>query len=127
MYFAMPFTLFLWTSGTSRQIIEALHGLCISFSSLTNLLHQLAARSLEMPCNCTFFSLFERGRVLWHGFADPSFGAISLPRMIHNRLGLFFSSFCFFHGLSRWSFDGGRLVAHMAELSNALLRGPDPG
>ena len=49
MYFATPFTLFLWTNGSSRQTIEALHrcGLCVSFSSLTNLLHQLAVRSLE--------------------------------------------------------------------------------
>ena len=49
LYFATPFTLFLWTNGASRQTIEALHkcGLSISFPSLTNLLHQLAAKSLE--------------------------------------------------------------------------------
>ncbi|KAF8545684.1 hypothetical protein OG21DRAFT_1428847, partial [Imleria badia] len=49
LYFAIPFTLFLWMNGASRQTLEALHkcGLCISFSSLTSLLHQLASQSLE--------------------------------------------------------------------------------
>ncbi|KIJ05902.1 hypothetical protein PAXINDRAFT_20870 [Paxillus involutus ATCC 200175] len=49
LYFAAPFTLFLFTNGVSRQTIEALHkcGLCISFTSLTTLLRSLATQSLE--------------------------------------------------------------------------------
>ncbi|KAF8122361.1 hypothetical protein EV363DRAFT_1094268, partial [Boletus edulis] len=49
IYFAAPFTLFLWTNGASRQTIEALHkcGLCISFSSLTKLVNNLAAQVLD--------------------------------------------------------------------------------
>jgi hypothetical protein len=36
LFFAAPFTLFLWTNGASRQVIEALArcGLCISFTSV---------------------------------------------------------------------------------------------
>ncbi|KAF8452793.1 hypothetical protein L210DRAFT_3608609 [Boletus edulis BED1] len=49
IYFAAPFTFFLWTNGASRQTIEALHkcGLCISFSSLTKLINNLAAQVLD--------------------------------------------------------------------------------
>ncbi|KAG9310625.1 hypothetical protein JVU11DRAFT_9193 [Chiua virens] len=50
IYFAAPFTLFLWTNGAgSRQTIEALHkcGLCISFPSLTKLLNNLTTQTLE--------------------------------------------------------------------------------
>ncbi|KAH0828669.1 hypothetical protein J3R83DRAFT_3035 [Lanmaoa asiatica] len=49
LYFAMLFTLFLWTNGASHQTIEALHkcGLCISFSALSILLNQLASGSLS--------------------------------------------------------------------------------
>ncbi|KAF8130337.1 hypothetical protein EV363DRAFT_1584323 [Boletus edulis] len=49
IYFAAPFSLFLWTNGASRQTIEALHkcGLCMSFPSLTKLISNLAAQSLE--------------------------------------------------------------------------------
>ncbi|KAF9234843.1 hypothetical protein BU15DRAFT_78605 [Melanogaster broomeanus] len=49
LYFAAPFTLFLFTNGVSRQTIEALHkcGLCISFTSLTALLKNLATQSLD--------------------------------------------------------------------------------
>ncbi|KIK90667.1 hypothetical protein PAXRUDRAFT_668645 [Paxillus rubicundulus Ve08.2h10] len=48
-YFTAPFTLSLWTSGASRQTIEALHrcGLCISFPSLLNLINNLAKHCLE--------------------------------------------------------------------------------
>ncbi|KAF9224862.1 hypothetical protein BS17DRAFT_751805 [Gyrodon lividus] len=39
----------LWTNGASRQTIEVLHkcGLCISFTSLTKLLNNLATQTLE--------------------------------------------------------------------------------
>ncbi|KAF8119144.1 hypothetical protein EV363DRAFT_1593479 [Boletus edulis] len=49
VYFAAPFSLFLWTNWASRQTIEALHkcGLCVSFPSLTKLISNLAAQSLE--------------------------------------------------------------------------------
>ena len=49
LFFAIPFTLFLWTNGASHQTIKALYKccLCISFSSLTTLLHQLAVQSLK--------------------------------------------------------------------------------
>ncbi|KAG8213612.1 hypothetical protein J3R82DRAFT_10297 [Butyriboletus roseoflavus] len=49
VYFATPFTLFLWTNGASSQIIEALYkcGLCMSFSSLTKLINNLVTQSLE--------------------------------------------------------------------------------
>ncbi|KIL00546.1 hypothetical protein PAXRUDRAFT_806398 [Paxillus rubicundulus Ve08.2h10] len=49
LYFAVPFMLFLFTNGISRQTIEALHkcGLCISFTSLMTLLRSLAMQILE--------------------------------------------------------------------------------
>ncbi|KAG1723328.1 hypothetical protein EDB19DRAFT_2043812 [Suillus lakei] len=49
VFFAAPFTLFLWTNGASKQTIEALYhcGLCISFTSLLTLLKKLAARCLD--------------------------------------------------------------------------------
>ncbi|KAN0082660.1 hypothetical protein V8E55_008455 [Tylopilus felleus] len=42
LYFAAPFTLFLWTNGASRQTIEALAkcGLAVSFTSLLKLLNK---------------------------------------------------------------------------------------
>ncbi|KIJ57431.1 hypothetical protein HYDPIDRAFT_171701, partial [Hydnomerulius pinastri MD-312] len=48
VYFAAPFTLFLWTNGASRQTIEALAqcGLCVSFPSLFKLLKNLASQSV---------------------------------------------------------------------------------
>ncbi|KIK83851.1 hypothetical protein PAXRUDRAFT_152989 [Paxillus rubicundulus Ve08.2h10] len=48
-YFTAPFTLSLWTSGASRQTIEALHrcSLCISFPLLLNLINNLAKHCLE--------------------------------------------------------------------------------
>ena len=49
LFFTILFTLFLWTNGASHQTIKALYkcGLCILFSSLTTLLHQLVVQSLE--------------------------------------------------------------------------------
>ncbi|KAG1721430.1 uncharacterized protein EDB91DRAFT_1087665 [Suillus paluster] len=49
VFFAAPFTLFLWANGASKQTIEALYhcGLCISFTSLLTLLEKLAARCLN--------------------------------------------------------------------------------
>ena len=49
LYFAAPFTLFLWMNGAARQTIEALVrcGFCISFTSLFTLLDQLASRCVE--------------------------------------------------------------------------------
>jgi hypothetical protein len=48
-FFAIPFTLFVWTNGASRLTIEALYqcGLCISFTSLTKLLNKLATCCVE--------------------------------------------------------------------------------
>ncbi|KIK79607.1 hypothetical protein PAXRUDRAFT_769018, partial [Paxillus rubicundulus Ve08.2h10] len=48
-YFTAPFTLSLWTSGASRQTIEALYrcSLCISFPLLLNLINNLAKHCLE--------------------------------------------------------------------------------
>ena len=49
LFFAAPFSLFLWTNGTSHQVIEALArcGLCISFTSLFTLLNQLASQCVD--------------------------------------------------------------------------------
>ena len=49
LFFAAPFTLFLWTNGASRQVIEALAqcGLCISFTSLFTLLNQLVSQCID--------------------------------------------------------------------------------
>ncbi|KAI9459997.1 hypothetical protein HD554DRAFT_2135266 [Boletus coccyginus] len=49
LYFAAPFTLFLWTNGVPRQIIEALArcGLCVPFTSLSALLNQLASQCVD--------------------------------------------------------------------------------
>jgi len=48
-YLAAPFSLFLWTNGASRQTIEALAqcGLCVSFTSLSTLLNQLASQCVD--------------------------------------------------------------------------------
>lgn len=53
VYFAAPFTLFLWMNGALHQTIEALHkcGLCMSFSSLTKLINNLAAQTLEQAAH----------------------------------------------------------------------------
>lgn len=55
LFFAIPFTLFLWTNRASHQTIKALHkcGLCISFLWLTTLLHQLAVQSLKYAAHIT--------------------------------------------------------------------------
>ena len=54
--FAAPFSLFLWTNGTSRQVIKALAqcglcilftSLCILFTSLFILLNQLASQCID--------------------------------------------------------------------------------
>jgi hypothetical protein len=49
IFLTIPFTLFLWTNGASKQIIEALYkcGLCISFMSLLTLLEKLAVHYIE--------------------------------------------------------------------------------
>ncbi|KAG1765406.1 hypothetical protein EDD22DRAFT_978741 [Suillus occidentalis] len=49
IFLTVPFTLFLWTNGASKQIIEALYkcGLCISFTSLLTLLEKLAVHCIE--------------------------------------------------------------------------------
>ncbi|KAG0694508.1 hypothetical protein DFH29DRAFT_787317, partial [Suillus ampliporus] len=49
IFLTVPFTLFVWTNGASKQTIEALYkcGLCISFTSLLTLLEKLAAHCLE--------------------------------------------------------------------------------
>ena len=49
LFFAAPFSLFLWTNGVSRQTIEALYkcGLSISFTSLSVLLNKLSTQCLE--------------------------------------------------------------------------------
>ncbi|KIK95114.1 hypothetical protein PAXRUDRAFT_779891, partial [Paxillus rubicundulus Ve08.2h10] len=48
-YFTAPFTLSLWMSGASHQMIKALHrcSLCISFPLLLNLINNLAKHCLE--------------------------------------------------------------------------------
>ncbi|KAG1884573.1 hypothetical protein F4604DRAFT_1878642 [Suillus subluteus] len=49
IFLTVPFTLFVWTNGASKQTIEALYkcGLCISFTSLLTLLEKLAAHCVE--------------------------------------------------------------------------------
>ena len=49
LFFAALFSLFLWTNGTSCQVIKALTqcGLCISFTSLFTLLNQLASQCVD--------------------------------------------------------------------------------
>ena len=49
LFFAVPFSIFLWTNGVSRQTIEALYkcGLSISFTSLSTLLNRLSIQCLE--------------------------------------------------------------------------------
>ena len=52
-FFSAPFTLFLWTNGASRQVIESLYtcGLTISYSSLLNLLGILGTQCIETACH----------------------------------------------------------------------------